>query len=103
MLLIECPWCGERAQGEYRYVGDASRKRPADLESLSEEAWYDYVYLRSNPRGPHEEMWQHIGGCRSFVKVVRDTSTHEILGTYRPDEPTRLDNLGTDAAVERTS
>ena len=93
MLLIRCPWCGDRAQIEFRYVGDASRRRPSNLEELPLDEWFDYVYTRPNPRGPHAEYWQHSSGCRQFVKVVRDTATHQVLGTYRSDEPTPLDNV----------
>lgn len=86
MFLIRCPSCGERAQVEYRYVGDAWRTRPDELEVADEATWFDYVYIRDNPRGAHREYWQHVGGCRQFVKVIRDTVTHEILGTYLPSE-----------------
>ena len=27
MLLIRCPWCGERAQTEFTYVGDRIKTR----------------------------------------------------------------------------
>ncbi len=42
-------------------------------------AWVDYVYLRDNPRGPHDELWLHSAGCRRWFKVRRDTRTHDIL------------------------
>ena len=84
MLLIHCPWCGERAQIEFAYAGDASRPRPPDLERLDPEAWLEHVYQRPNPRGRHEEYWQHVAGCRRFLKVVRDTATHAILASEPP-------------------
>jgi sarcosine oxidase subunit delta len=77
MLLIVCPYCGPRAQTEFSYGGDASRRRPAD--DAGTEAWFDYVYLRNNPRGPHREHWQHVAGCRAWLAVERDTLTHAIL------------------------
>jgi sarcosine oxidase subunit delta len=83
MLLIPCPWCGPRAQIEFTYGGDAAVKRPA-LDAPDEE-WVAYVYLRDNPAGAHEELWQHSAGCRQWFRVRRDTRTHEILGTARPD------------------
>lgn len=39
----------------------------------------NYVYFRENPRGPHSEYWHHVGGCRAWLKVRRDTVTHEII------------------------
>jgi methylglutamate dehydrogenase subunit B len=82
MLLIQCPWCGDRDQGEFTYAGDANVRRPAP--DAGEAAFHDYVYLRENPRGPHRELWHHTGGCRHFVAVERNTLTHEITGTAAP-------------------
>ena len=77
MLLITCPYCGPRAQSEFTYGGDASLRRPAP--DASKDDWFAYVYLRDNPKGPHVELWQHSAGCRSWIKVRRDTRTHDIL------------------------
>jgi heterotetrameric sarcosine oxidase delta subunit len=76
MLLIRCPWCGERDHTEFTYGGDANVMRPAAEASAGD--WVDYVYLRDNPRGPHCEYWHHVKGCRQWLRVVRDTMTHEI-------------------------
>ena len=84
MLLITCPWCGPRAQIEFTYGGDAGVARPADPDAVSAEAWLDHVYLRDNPRGPHDEWWQHTSGCRSWIKVRRDTWTHRMIGSGPP-------------------
>ena len=85
MLEIKCPWCGPRAQIEFTYVGDATRRRP-DADTASQEDWYDYVYLRDNPRGPHDELWQHTAGCRHHIKVRRDVVSHEIIATGGPHD-----------------
>lgn len=77
-MLIPCPHCGHRDVSEFTYVGDAKAKRPATEENTAQEAWDDFIYFRDNPLGPHKELWQHIGGCRLFVEVVRNTKTHEI-------------------------
>jgi heterotetrameric sarcosine oxidase delta subunit len=45
------------------------------------------MYLRDNPKGPHLEFWQHHAGCRAWIKVLRDTLTHEITGTALPSAP----------------
>jgi heterotetrameric sarcosine oxidase delta subunit len=50
-------------------------------------AWVDYVYLRDNPCGPIDELWYHGAGCRSWLKVRRNTRTHDILGSAPPDQP----------------
>ncbi len=84
MLLLDCPWCGERAQSEFTYGGDATIVRPADPQAVSLREWLDHVYLRKNPRGPHLEWWHHSTGCRRWFMVKRDTLTHEVLGSAPP-------------------
>ncbi len=81
MLLIPCPHCGPRSQVEFTYGGDATVTRP-DPAACDTRSWLDHVYLRDNPRGPHLEWWQHSGGCRAWIKVRRDTLTHDVLGAW---------------------
>ena len=76
MHRITCPWCGPRDEIEFHYRGDATLSRPAP--DAGAEAFYDYVYTRDNPMGWHLEWWAHAGGCRQWVKVLRNTLTHEI-------------------------
>ena len=71
MLVIPCPWCGERSQSEFAYGGDATLTRPGGDEPFGER-WMDYVYLRDNPRGAHLEYWYHHHGCHHWFKVLRD-------------------------------
>ncbi len=76
-MKIPCPHCGERDVAEFRYGGD-SKKRPAHGKG-SQKHWHDYVFLFENPKGPHEEYWHHVLGCRQWFKVKRNTATNEIL------------------------
>ena len=87
MLRIPCPFCGERDHHEFAYGGDASVARPA-LDERSTEAWYRYVFVRDNPKGPHYEFWQHVGGCRAWLVVERDTFTHAVRGARLAREAT---------------
>ncbi|MBL6454271.1 sarcosine oxidase subunit delta [Belnapia sp. T6] len=75
-MRIPCPHCGPRDEAEFAYRGDATKQRPAPDAGI--EAFHDYVYLRANPRGWHEEWWQHAAGCRAWLRVRRHTVTHEI-------------------------
>ena len=77
MIRISCPFCGTRDHAEFSYEGDATVEYPA-LDA-SEDAWYEAVFLRDNPRGLHREYWRHLYGCGSFLEVHRDTRTHEIF------------------------
>ena len=83
MLLIECPWCGERAETEFSYGGEAGIARPVDPDALTDAEWADYLFNRSNPRGAHRELWNHAQGCRRWFRVERDTVSYRISGSYR--------------------
>ena len=76
-MRIPCPHCGERGNDEFSYLGAADPIRPA--VEASAEAWHDYVYQRENSAGAHREFWQHLHGCRRWLLVTRDTSTHAII------------------------
>ncbi len=80
MLTIPCPYCGNRPYTEFSYGGDASNPRPSDPMTSNDTDWTDYLYRHRNPAGPHIEYWQHANGCRRWMKVVRDTSTQQVLG-----------------------
>jgi heterotetrameric sarcosine oxidase delta subunit len=82
MLLLPCPWCGDREETEFTYGGDASVAWP-DL-SDGADSWFPAVYLRANPRGPHHELWHHTAGCRRWFRLRRHTLTHEILSDTVP-------------------
>lgn len=85
MLLIKCPWCGPRDQVEFTYGRDAATPYP-DLGNGDADAWMDYVYLRPNPKGMHAEFWHHSAGCRQWIRVERDTVSHEIVSAAPPSE-----------------
>lgn len=77
MLLINCPCCGKRDQTEFTYGGDGSIVFPA-LDASTKE-WHDAVFERENKFGRQTETWQHLFGCRMWLLIERDTSTHEIF------------------------
>jgi sarcosine oxidase subunit delta len=86
MLLIACPYCGERPEVEFSYGGEAHLVRPANPAALTDEAWSAYLYLRKNPRGRHAERWRHARGCGRFFNAIRDTATDRFAATYRIGE-----------------
>jgi methylglutamate dehydrogenase subunit B len=63
-------------QAEFTY-GGADLPRPAP--DAPTDAWFPYVYLRDNPKGPHGELWQHSAGCRTWLRVRRDTRNHDVI------------------------
>jgi sarcosine oxidase subunit delta len=86
-MIINHPLLGPRDAAEFVYLGDASlMNRPAwKGEDATEEqtektldAYHDYLYIRENKAGEHQELWYHEQGDRSWLVVTRNTITHEI-------------------------
>jgi heterotetrameric sarcosine oxidase delta subunit len=78
MLLITCPYCGPRALAEFAFERPAESIAPLDA---TPEAAAQRLYTRENPRGRSSELWRHAYGCRAWLRVERDTATHEIAAT----------------------
>lgn len=70
-MRLACPHCGDRDSREFKYLGDA--KMAAGGGGVAA------VYLRDNPSGEHSELWQHVLGCRAWLEVLRNVSTHEVI------------------------
>jgi sarcosine oxidase subunit delta len=51
MILINCPYCGERDQSEFSNGGEAHVARPINSENLTDKEWGEYVFYRANPKG----------------------------------------------------
>jgi sarcosine oxidase subunit delta len=92
MLLIPCPWCGERPELEFSYGGQASLVRPAEPAALSDDEWGAFLYQRKNSRGMHGERWRHVHGCGRFFNTWRHTVADTFHGAWKPGE-TPLDPL----------
>jgi len=43
------------------------------------------VFLRDDHIGFHREIWQHVQGCRGWLRLERHNRTHEV----RSAEPCR--------------
>ena len=86
MFVIKCPYCGERDQTEVSCHGEAHIARPENPETLTDEEWGEYLFIRSNKKGIHYERWTHDHGCRRWFNIMRDTVSDEILATYKMGE-----------------
>ncbi len=87
MLLIQCPYCGERPESEFAYGGEAHIARPADPSTLNDDQWAAFLYMRSNTKGIHAERWRHARGCNRFFNALRDTTSDRFLAFYRTGTP----------------
>ena len=82
MLIIKCPYCGEREQEEFTCGGEAHIMRPKKPTELSDEQWADYLFIRQNNKGVQFERWNHAFGCKQWFNVARNTATDEIIKIY---------------------
>jgi heterotetrameric sarcosine oxidase delta subunit len=73
-MRLDCPFCGERSLQEFIYRGDAAPARPS-----SDDGFADYTYFRDNVAGVISEHWYHAQGCRRWLRVRRDTTTHAVV------------------------
>lgn len=81
MLILECPYCGVKAEEtELAAGGEAHLKRYGP--GSSDEEFEAYMFARKNPKGVHFERWRHSFGCGKWFLAARDTNTLEVFGTY---------------------
>jgi sarcosine oxidase subunit delta len=78
MLVIACPFCGPRAEGEFLCGGEPVR-RPDTAIGADGAALAELLYARDNAKGPHDEFWWHKHGCRAWFRIRRDTRDNRIL------------------------
>ncbi|RUO98696.1 sarcosine oxidase subunit delta [Hyphomicrobium sp.] len=96
-MRIKCPYCGERGNDEFSYLGDASVKRPDPSAADASDAFYAFAYERKNVAGPMQELWYHAAGCHAWLVVTRDTRTHEI-SDVKPAQDVALEQQKTASA-----
>ena len=82
MLEIICPWCGVRSETEFTCGGEAGIVRPHAPEGLSDEQWGDYVFMRKNSLGLHDEQWRHSSGCGRWFNLRRNTLTYRFSASW---------------------
>jgi sarcosine oxidase, subunit delta len=86
MLLIECPYCGERPELEFAHGGQAHIARPAKPSDSATTEWTQFLYMRDNVKGLYAERWRHSHGCGKFFNAIRDTTTDHFVTTYKVGE-----------------
>lgn len=83
MLFIYCPYCEEkRDEQEFGYAGEAYIPRPENPDTVTDEVWGDYVFMRKNRKGWIWEQWSHNAGCRKVFVAKRNNVSNQIDGTY---------------------
>ncbi len=82
MLIIPCPICGGRPEVEFTYAGEAHVARPTEPSAIDDQAWGEFLYARTNPKGEHAERWRHTHGCGRFFNALRNTYTDQFIASY---------------------
>ena len=83
MMLIDCPYCGHRAQAEFIY--ERTLDSIVTIDMPDDEAM-TRLYARTNPRGLDDELWRHSYGCRAWLVLRRHRTSHaiEAVTTFDP-------------------
>jgi heterotetrameric sarcosine oxidase delta subunit len=76
MIMLPCPWCGQRNVSEFHYLGEPA-SRP-DPNQTTPREWKEYLYIRANAAGWQRENWFHRAGCRQYFSIERNTVSNEI-------------------------
>ena len=87
MLLVTCPYCGDRPEIEFNCGGEAHIVKPTLTSPVSDDAWAEYLFYRANPKGLHSERWIHSHGCGRWFNALRNTASDRFEATYRIGEP----------------
>jgi heterotetrameric sarcosine oxidase delta subunit len=67
---LECPYCGARELEEFLF--HKTLPEPGADPCAT-------VYERVNRPDQSVEHWQHVGGCRAWLRVHRNPSSGEVL------------------------
>ena len=46
MLLITCPYCGDRPELEFRNMGEAHIARATFSPAITDQDWAEFLYVR---------------------------------------------------------
>ena len=87
-MRLLCPICGERDHREFYYQGAAVMLERPD-PGADAAVWDDYLHLRANVPGGHDELWSHDAGCGAWLKVTRNTITHDVSAAVLASEVKR--------------
>ena len=85
MFIINCPYCGERDQQEFKAGGVAHKERPKQPTELSVDEWAEYLFMRKNIKGLYFNCGWGTGGFKA-TPGSGDLFAHTIAN----DEPHKL-------------
>lgn len=70
MTRLGCPFCGPRELGEFEFHKTVPNAGASP---------FSQVYERVDSLRQSQEHWQHVKGCRAWLRVLRNPSTGDVL------------------------
>jgi len=102
MFIINCPYCGERDQSEFKAGGEAHIERPKQPTELSDDEWAEYLFMRKNIKGVQYEETSYEGygpgGVAIFMEVMTDNKNRTV-GELRATLGKNGGNMGENGCV----
>lgn len=80
MQLFPCPFCGERDEREFLYLGEFGKTRPETVNEITALEWTKYLHSKRNDLGTVREIWMHLPCSEAFV-MERDSISMNVLNT----------------------
>ena len=81
MLLIRCPYCEkDLPELEFRHAGEAHIARPTDWNSVSDEDFEKFFFIRENHKGVVFERWMVRPVYGQHLKQILITMGGAIIG-----------------------
>jgi sarcosine oxidase subunit delta len=76
MLLIPCPYCGERDESEFDYGGRAVE---FPVLSAPRDEWHRALHLSCDAGEDADEYWYHSAGCERWIRLRRNLASHDFI------------------------
>lgn len=77
MRPLDCPFCGARELREFVFHKTVAANGSSDE--------FQRIYLRVADPQSSIEHWQHVAGCRAWLRIERNPSTGEVLAVRMLD------------------
>lgn len=74
MTQLACPFCGPRALREFEFH--------KTLPDAAQGSAFERTYERFTNLEYSVEHWQHVAGCRGWLRVERNPSSGAVLGIH---------------------
>ena len=78
MQIFPCPFCGDRDEREFSYLGENGKTRPDTTTPISDADWASYLHFKRNTQGLVAEIWMHLA-CSEVFLMERNSQTMDVM------------------------